>query len=231
MSLFGGSKSGEKKRLIAKLQAQLQVLEGDRKALAGRVRKAGQTGGVALAMLREEWAAAQASLQAKARELEEAQDALARHEAETLQLRTSVAGLRKQIDELKAARQQAQAAATVVPAPVPVMVAAPLAVQQELEQSQQAQAQAQAESNNAALVVASQAQQARLEELEGELDLAYGKIEALSLQQSTSMDRGGALVRQLQAEVKEAKAQLAARVKKVGGWLVGVDDEWMHAWM
>lgn len=229
MSLFGGSKSGEKKRLIAKLQAQLQVLEGDRKALAGRVRKAGQTGGVALAMLREEWAAAQASLQAKARELEEAQDALARHEAETLQLRTSVAGLRKQIDELKAARQQAQAAAAVVPAPVPVVVAAPLAVQQELEQSQQAQAQA--ESNNAALVVASQAQQARLEELEGELDLAYGKIEALSLQQSTSMDRGGALVRQLQAEVKEAKAQLAARVKKVGGWLVGVDDEWMHAWM
>lgn len=229
MSLFGGSKSGEKKRLIAKLQAQLHVLEGDRKALAGRVRKAGQTGGVALAMLREEWAAAQASLQAKARELEEAQDALARHEAETLQLRTSVAGLRKQIDELKAARQQAQAAAAVVPAPVPVVVAAPLAVQQELEQSQQAQAQA--ESNNAALVVASQAQQARLEELEGELDLAYGKIEALSLQQSTSMDRGGALVRQLQAEVKEAKAQLAARVKKVGGWLFGVDDEWMHAWM
>lgn len=202
VSLFGGSKSGEKKRLIAKLQAQMQVLVGDRKALAARVHKAGQTGGVALAMLKEEWAASQAALQAKVKELEEAQGALARHEAETLQLRTSVTGLRKQIDELKVARQQheqAQQAQVAAMAPTPVLVAA--LVQQEA-----------AEQNNAALVE----QQARLEELESELDLAYGKIEALSLQQSTSMDHGTVLVRQLQAEVKEAKVQLAARIKKVG---------------
>lgn len=206
MSLFGGSKSGEKKRLIAKLQAQMQVLVGDRKALAARVHKAGQTGGVALAMLKEKWEASQAALQAKVKELEEAQDALAQHDAETLQLRTSVTGLRKQIDELKAAaRQQQQQQQEAQQAQVQAAAVVPAPVQQEA-----------AEQNNAVLVVVSQEQQVRLEELESELDLAYGKIEALSMQQSTSMDRGTVLVRQLQAEVKEAKAQLAARIKKVG---------------
>lgn len=208
MSLFGGSKSGEKKRLIAKLQAHMQVLEGDRKGLAERVRKVGQTGGVALAMLKEEWAAVQAQLQAKARELEEAHDEMARHEAETLQLRTSVSGLRKQLEELER-RPPVVVASAPEPAAL-VQIPAPVAVQQEQELQQRAEM-------GGALVVASVEveAEARLVQLESELDMAYGKIEALSMQQSTSVDRGAALVRQLQAEVKEAKAQLAARVKKV----------------
>jgi hypothetical protein len=206
VTLFGSSKSGEKKRAIAKLQAQMQVLQGDRKGLAERVRKAGQTGGVALAMLREEWVSLQAQMQTTAKELDDAHDALSRHEAETLQLRTSMSGLRKQIEELKA-RPLVQA-----PTPAPVL---PLSPQQQLLQLQQ---QGGAAQPSEALVVAASAEaEARLEQLESELDLAYGKIEALSLQQHTSMDRGTVLVRQLQGELKEAKNQLAARVKKVRG--------------
>jgi len=55
---------------------------------------------------------------------------------------------------------------------------------------------------------------ARLAELEMELDLAYGKLEALSMQQNHTQDRSARLVQRLQGEVKEAKVALAARVKK-----------------
>ncbi len=212
-TLFGSSKSGEKKRLIAKLQAQMQVLEGGHKGLAERVRKAGQTGGVTLAMLRDEWALVQAQVQAKSKELEDAHDELARHEAETLQLRTSMSGMRKQIEELKARPPVVMPAQPQPPVPSPV-------AQQREDAGQQ---------DEQALVVAAEAQ-ARLMQLEGELDMAYGKIEALSLQQHTSMDHGTVLVRQLQAELKEAKAQLAVRVKKVRAACGVRNGEGLHGW-
>ena len=57
--------------------------------------------------------------------------------------------------------------------------------------------------------------EARLEQLETELDLAYGKIEALSFQQHTNQDRSAVVFRQLQEELKDVKAQLVNKAKKV----------------
>lgn len=59
------------------------------------------------------------------------------------------------------------------------------------------------------------ASEARLEQLESELDLAYGKIEALSFQQHTSQDRSAVMFRQLQDELRDVKAQLVTKAKKV----------------
>lgn len=56
---------------------------------------------------------------------------------------------------------------------------------------------------------------ARLEQMEMELDLAYGKIEALSLQQHTHQDRSAVVFHQLQEDLANVKAQLVTKAKKV----------------
>lgn len=215
VSLFGGKK-GEKKRLIEKYKAQLLALEGDRKVLSDKLKKATQTGGVALGMLKQEWTTAQLEISRKVRELEKTQEMMGRQEAESTQLRTTVGSLRRQVEEL-------HNKARLAPPPL---------VQQQLQQGQQQQ-----EVGSPPMVSASSSpvtgtpttatshgsghelmvmkeDGGRLAELEMELDLAYGKLEALSMQQNHTQGRSAGLVQRLLGEVREAKVALAARVKK-----------------
>ena len=198
VSLFGGKK-GEKKRLIEKYKAQVQALEANRKVLAEKLHKAGQTGDVTLGMLKQEWTTVQLELARKNRELEKAQEQLGGLEAETTQLRTALAGLRKQLAE-SAARPLPPIAVRSPPAPV--VVASP--------EGSTALSTTTAGISSQELVV----KEARLSALETELDLAYGKLEAFSMQQNLTQDRSSGLVQQLQMELREVKGQLAARVKK-----------------
>ncbi|GAB5031370.1 Hypothetical protein NocV09_00502370 [Nannochloropsis oceanica] len=202
-------KTGEKKRLIEKYKAHLLTLEGERKSLSDKLKKASATGGVALGMLKQEWTTAQLEISRKVRELEKAQDLMGRHEAESTQLRTTVTSLRRQIEELHMNRaapseqqqQQQQKEGMLSHDGSPAMVSAsstPLICTPTTGTSQE--------------VIAKDGE--RLAELEIELDLAYGKLEALSMQQNHTKDRSAGLVNRLQGEIREAKAALVARVKK-----------------
>ena len=67
-----------------------------------RARKSGETGAVALGMLRDEWTTLQTELDSKTRELENAYELITRQEDEMNKTKGRVNGFKKQIEELKA---------------------------------------------------------------------------------------------------------------------------------
>lgn len=219
-SSWFGTRKGEKKRLIEKYKAQLAALEGKRKEASEEMRKAIQTGGVALGMLKEEWTRTDIDTLRKARELEKVQELLGRHEAESTQLRITVSGLRRQVEELvnraqsvpRGSQDDEQKEEELL-SDSPLMVSATSSPIQECsvrETSAKTSSPPASSEMGKELVV----NDARLAQLEMELDLAYGKLEALSLQQCHSQDKSTGVLQQLRGELKETKLALAARVKK-----------------
>lgn len=188
---------GEKRRAITKLRAQLEVADGDRRSLAERLARLGRSTSAALGMLQDQWAQAQAELEDRGRELDNAYELVTKQEEEANALREEIAQLKLKLVQLQASPSPC------TPIPTPRSTAAPV-----MEQSQAPAPVTQGvaeEGAGSGLDVSSK----EVERLQLQLDMAHGKLEALQMQQQMQQDRHAALVTRYEKQLREADSKAA----------------------